>query len=371
MRLTYSGRGALTLLFRSAARGAPDRNEVLLPSFHCPTVVEPVLRAGLLPRFYGIRPDLSVDEADFSEKLTPNVLAAVAINYFGFPAPFEGLSQACSRTGALLVEDCAHSFIYADTLSLMGERADAAIYSFKKIVPSLVGGGVRVNNDRLAIQAPTGRQSLGQWAVNYKALIDQGAANLADGPLKSIYFGLDRLQARMRSPAAPQSPTEGADAGESDTAATQYGYAAGLETARIPRAAERAVQNAGYADIVHKRRDNYTIYLNKLSAGRGYRPVFSELPQNVCPWGFPMFIENRSQLDQLMRARGVRLFTFGETMHPAFLQDQSLSGPLVEAARHLAASVLCLSIHQGLTGPQIGDSAETVLSVVEGGSRSR
>ncbi len=363
IHFTYSGRGALTLLFRSAAKEARERREVLLPAFHCPTVVEPVLQAGLAPRFYRIQPDLSVDEEDFRQKLTSKVLAAVAINYFGFPTPLDGLSQACSQSGTLLVEDCAHSFICADDLTLMGERADAAIYSFKKIVPSLVGGGIRVNNNRLAIDEATRRQPLRQWAVNYKALIDQGAANLSDGPVRAAYFGLDRLQAKLRSPARPESSIEQPAPSASETAATQYGYESRLETARIPRAALRAVRNADYADIVQRRRENYSIYQRALSGSRSLRPVFGALPQDVCPWGYPVFIENRNRHDQVMRARGVRLFTFGETLHEAFRGDSSLSSSLVEATRYLADSVLCLSVQQGLTKQRITDSAETVLSV--------
>jgi hypothetical protein len=72
VHLTHSGRGALFQYFEALRRSgqlAADRTVVLVPSFHCPTVVDPVLHAGYDVRFYAIDEAMRIDQADLLRKL--------------------------------------------------------------------------------------------------------------------------------------------------------------------------------------------------------------------------------------------------------------------------------------------------------------
>src|SRR5262249_33441033 len=81
--LTYNARGALFQLLRAFPDGR--QKPILLPAFHCDTVVEPVLRAGYEVIFYRVRRDLSMDYEDIASKMSRGVAAIVVINYCGFP----------------------------------------------------------------------------------------------------------------------------------------------------------------------------------------------------------------------------------------------------------------------------------------------
>ena len=83
LTFTYDGQGALYQVFSALRRNG--RRYALLPAFHCPTVVEPAIRAGLEPLFYGINEDLSIDCRSFEDGLSQSVAAAVVIGFFGFP----------------------------------------------------------------------------------------------------------------------------------------------------------------------------------------------------------------------------------------------------------------------------------------------
>ena len=52
---TSSGRAALLAAF--GQMNLPPGSRVLVPSYHCPTMVAPVVQAGLVPVFYPIGPD--------------------------------------------------------------------------------------------------------------------------------------------------------------------------------------------------------------------------------------------------------------------------------------------------------------------------
>lgn len=53
--LTSSGRAAIFQALRLLA--LPANAKVLVPTYHCPTIVAPVLLAGLRPVFYAVRAD--------------------------------------------------------------------------------------------------------------------------------------------------------------------------------------------------------------------------------------------------------------------------------------------------------------------------
>ena len=104
---TYNGRGAIYQVLRCLPES--QGRSVLVPAFHCPTVVDPILRAGYRVIYYEITPDLKVDCADVLRKLSDDVAAVVLINYFGFPADIDPILADCRASGALIIEDCSQA----------------------------------------------------------------------------------------------------------------------------------------------------------------------------------------------------------------------------------------------------------------------
>ena len=80
---TTSGAAAIALALKHA--GIETGDQVLVPAFHCPSMIEPVRAVDAAPVFYRIRDDTSVDLEDIEAKLTASSRALLVAHYFGFP----------------------------------------------------------------------------------------------------------------------------------------------------------------------------------------------------------------------------------------------------------------------------------------------
>ena len=58
-------------------------------------------------------------------------------------------------------------------------------------------------------------------------------------------------------------------------------------------------------------------------------------------------------IDWQLKSRGVPLFTFGETLHPALTINSAASKAAVNDASYLSSNLLCYSIHQRIPAASI------------------
>src|SRR4029077_16979338 len=91
-----------------AALGLKPGDNVLVPAYHCTSLVEPILKYGSEAKFYDINVDLSANFDDIREKIDRKTRAILAIHYFGFPQPIRKFRELCQARGLYLIEDCAH-----------------------------------------------------------------------------------------------------------------------------------------------------------------------------------------------------------------------------------------------------------------------
>ena len=139
LELTYNGRGALLrACMEIASRG---KLKILLPAYHCPSGITPAIYAGLHPVFYRIRRDLSVDLDDLYAKVDTDTGAILVIHFFGIATDMRPL-QCLRERGISLIEDWSHSFLHCSPLRLAGGQGDYCVYSFWKLAPSMIGGGL-------------------------------------------------------------------------------------------------------------------------------------------------------------------------------------------------------------------------------------
>jgi perosamine synthetase len=340
---TYNGRGALYQLCGGVVR--TDRKIILLPAFNCPSVVDPVIAAGFRPRYYAINTDLSIDVEDFLSKLDSNVAAAIAINYFGFPADLSKLAVPCREAGALLIEDCAHSFLYADPIRLSGERGDVAVFSFKKLIPSHVGGGIRFNRQSADIGTPQAKAPLRDTVVNCKQLLEEALDNLGDSRIRWMYHRLESIRLRLKSGrrTAPDTPTNSAP-----ISTFEYPFDLSLASARLPWYARRVINAANIQFVSAERRANYSALIEGLHTIEHFVPVYKTLPSTVCPWAFPILADDRSLIDRRLQTLGVPIFSFGETMHSSIKRYAVGEKDLLDKARYLSTALLLIAVRQGL-----------------------
>ncbi len=342
IRYTFSGRAGifqyLTALRRSLP-GSSRRRQVLLPAFHCPSVVDPVLHAGFEVRYYGITEHLGVDEGDLLRKVGEDTAAVLFIRYFGMGAISPALVAAVRAAGAKVLSDCSHSFLSDSPLALAGREADATIYSFWKLIPSsTVGGGVWCGDSSIAPYWP-----------------QQNSA----GARHQLQFVRDLLGELIRGYRRPPSdlaePVDSEDAfGMAEPAIRKscelaYPYDRALSFARLPLAAGWVLRRVDLGMLARSRRDNYRLFCDQLVESTDLQLVAPCLADADVPWGVPVVMHNRGERDYLIRARGVPLFTFGEVLHPSLLRDQAQNPEMVEAAQFLSDNLLVFAIHQQLS----------------------
>jgi perosamine synthetase len=332
---TYNARAALYQLLRAMPRNG--REIILLPAYHCATVVEPVLQAGWKVRFYRIRLDLSIDLDDLKQRLSNDVAAILVIHFFGFSAPLNDILRLRQQFGCYVIEDWAHSFLQGPNVHVPGEDGDFALLSFYKHAPCFAGGGLRVNTPVSWWIAPQQKTSWQQSAFITKRLIEQAIDNAPSGLAKHIFQEIEQWRVRnkdvMRQISSGPSPKPAQEFSEK------------LAMSSIPWLSRKVLEAAPWSTIYLARRHNYESLARRLEENPFLRIIFPRLPPNVCPWAFPVWLPFRSEHDVQLRAAGVPLFTFGEVLHPAIEQ---CDGPTRDDAESLSKHLLLLSVHQNL-----------------------
>jgi perosamine synthetase len=330
---TFNGRGAL---FQLLSR-LPEKTggTLLLPAYHCPAVVKPVISAGYRVEYYRIRPDLTIDSGDLAARLRPDTAAVVVIHYFGFPADLGGILPHLRNRGIPLIEDCTHSFLSRDGNDYIGRRGDYAIFSYYKLTPGLSGGSFVANkaapHSGIAGKSPP----LSAHCTILRQLIRQGAAN-------SPHPRARRVSRRF---ATLLQPLE--DAGVFDDI---YRFDEDLARWTSPWYARRIIEASHWEEVARARRRNYELHSRLIPDSPTLRRALPGLPEGVVPFVFPLIFPDRLRHQQALKDLGVPRMFFGETFHESFA---AVSGDTRQDAEFLSNTLMLLPVHQDLDAAQI------------------
>jgi perosamine synthetase len=328
--------------------------------------VAAVVRAGNRAVFYRTTSDLGIDYEHVEQQLSTGVAAIIVINYFGFPADIEPLMQMRRAHDFVLIEDWAHSFVRGNALRLTGDRGDAAVYSFAKLVPMYAGGGLRINTHREWRLESLERVPVSHALVGLKRLSEQLTQNAPDGRLRAMLLGLEEWRASRRRQRGSGADSGGASGGG------DYVLAAELASSRMSWFSRMILARTDVRALVAVRQRNYRLIASHLPSGPALRPVRPDCPETVCPWAFPVILQDRVTQDRVLRRAGVPVFTFGESLHSAMSECEA---DVAAEARELSRTLLLIPVHQNLTEADVLRFCSTVRNVlrpgVNGERRSR
>ncbi len=128
---TSSGRTALELALRALKAERTGRDEVMISTYSCLGVLEPVLRCALKPVFADIGEDLNLSAETAAPLLNERTLAVVAAHLGGKRAEdFEALVESARAAGAVVVEDVCQALGGRSKSGYWGAGASMAIFSF-------------------------------------------------------------------------------------------------------------------------------------------------------------------------------------------------------------------------------------------------
>lgn len=300
--LTSSGRAAIfqALLLLNL----PVGSKVLVPTYHCPTMVAPVLLADMQPVFYAVRADGLPDLDSLSRPAAANAQVLLAPHYFGFARSLREVRGWCDQWGIVLIEDCAHAFFGQAGERSIGLWGNFAIASLAKFFPVPEGGLLASAYrplDNLALAPQTLKAAIKGWLD----VIETGSAYRRWCGLNAGLSALFRLKNRTRavglSSSAPVNLPE---------SATEM--MTGCDMGRItqsPLMVSRLLLRVLPRDrIVARRRENYRLYAEQFTKTPGVRPLFPELPLQTAPYVFPVWFDAADEVYASLRAAGAPVF---------------------------------------------------------------
>lgn len=344
---TTSGRAAILLALERA--GIRHGHRVLVPAYHCPSMVAPILALGATPVFYGLTPEGAPDIAKLDATGRRPADAMVAAHLFGIPADLRGARALCDAYEMALIEDCAHAFA-GHGVSPIGSFGDHVVASLTKFFPVLEGGLLLSRQGR----GESPQLGAAGLVAELRAVFDvvELWASQGDSRFARSMAPLFRIKRRLRAAQAARTmdiePEEDASF-RVDTA---------LSHRRALRSTQWLVRHSNWPGIAAARRRNFALYDRLLSGvPHGYCPM-KGLPEGAVPYVYPFLVPGSESVYQGLRAQGVPVFRWDRRWPgtPELPGDVSVIW---------SADLLQLSCHQSLSEPHIRQICDILVALCE------
>jgi dTDP-4-amino-4,6-dideoxygalactose transaminase/glycosyltransferase involved in cell wall biosynthesis len=303
-RYTISGRAAIVLALR--VLGVQPGDKVLVPTYHCPTMIAPVVQAGARPMFYPITASGAPDLEWLARADLVGARVILVTHYFGLPQPMAVVRSFCVALGCHLIEDCAHAFFGITDDWPVGSWGDVSIASLTKFFPVPEGGLIASATRPLKALDLEPRGWYGEIKAASDA-IELGVEHEGFPGLNSLFAGVFAMKNRLRHGARGGLPDGN---GDRDPAVTRV--VERLLSSSRPAMAVRWIANTVHRSrIVELRRRNYAELARRLSGLAGARPLQAQLPDGAAPYVFPLYVDDPTCYQRL-RATGIPIFRWDE-----------------------------------------------------------
>lgn len=332
------GRYALTEAYRLAGVGTDAA--ILLPAYHCRTMLDPAIRLGAPIVLYPLMPDLSPDMAALARSVAQSpqpVKAMLLTHYFGFAQKLRPIVDFCTQHSITLIEDCSHAlFINADLR--MGQTGRYGVASPYKFFATQDGGLLWANTPDAPRLTPQTPQPLEQQLKGTVHALQEIAAGAVPPP---------------HAPADPALPaSRGTDAPE-DTPGTSPHYQAAEEHLQSLTVSRWVMRHTNIQRLAERRRQHYQQWATAVAGLPHCRALFTKLPADCVPYMFPLFIDHPEIHFFALKKLGLPVWRW---------DDMAVSGCAVATEYRL--HLLHLPCHQELTPDQMTWMTSTVQRVM-------
>jgi perosamine synthetase len=295
---TVSGRTAILHGLRQLGVGRGDR--VLVPTYHCPTMIEPVQALGADPLFYPITAQGCANLDHLRRTDLSRARAMLCAHFFGLPLDLTSVRAFCDERKLLLIEDCAHAYFGRSVAGPLGSLGDVAIASVPKFFP-VVEGGCLVLRDAVPplLRSPALMHELRTAWDSFEL----GAASGRLGWIGAAVRIVAKLKNRLRH--GPIKPATGAPR---DAASPYRTIDADRAEQRAARFARWVIANADVERMASARRRNYRRFAAAFEGAVGAHALFPDLPAGAVPYVFPLWVDEPVLAYQAVRRLGVPLY---------------------------------------------------------------
>ncbi len=148
--LAASGSNALAAALIAVGLGPGD--EVLIPAHTYLATATSVLAAGAIPVIVDIDESITIDPAAVEKAIGPHTRAVVPVHMWGAACDLDAIMEIAARRGLIVIEDACQGVGGGYKGRKFGSIGHIGAFSFNyyKNMSSGEGGGVSVNDDRLA-----------------------------------------------------------------------------------------------------------------------------------------------------------------------------------------------------------------------------
>ena len=285
---TTSGRIAIALALRALGVSSGDR--VLVPTYHCPTMIAPIAHFGATPVFFPIDAAGGPDLHYLRRLPLQGAKAMIAAHYFGFPRAMEDVRAFCDERGLGFIEDCAHAMFGGANGRGVGEAGGFAIGSLTKFF-AVPEGGYLVSKNLSRLPDPmSDRGGVGAELKAWADTFERAAKWRRLRGLNTMLQLLFRVKSAARDVQRTVQPSPRDLFTNGNQPASPYDFAF---TERNPPAAVRwIVMHSDRRRIVSARRRNYLEIMDRLHSLPGARPLFPALPELAVPYVFPLWVDD-------------------------------------------------------------------------------
>lgn len=349
---TTSGRSAIYQALLQMQ--LPAGSLVLVPSYHCPTMVAPVLLAGHRPAYFAIRPDGLPHLEGIPESLAGTARAMLVSHYFGIAQSLQGVRAWCDARGIALVEDCAHCYFGQAGDRPIGAWGDYSTASLSKFFP-VPECGVLASASHPIQRLQLTAQSIKAEVKGCIDVLEVAARHRRLPGLNGLLrFGFS-LKQRLARP-APASAGPAPAPADAMMAISDMG-----RIARRPLGASLAIRRIlPRGRVIARRQRNFAIYLELFAGLPGTRPIVMAPVEPVAPYVFPLWVDNADVIYHAMRLEGLPVFRW-DRLWPGVPVLPDDTGPLW--SRHLI-QFLC---HQDLSEDDIRRTAGRLIEMLQPG----
>jgi perosamine synthetase len=357
-----SGRVAIALALQQMKIGKGDK--VLVPAYHCASMVEPVIWLGATPVFYKINADTTADLDDVKSKLGSDTKVLMATNYFGFPQNLGDIRRFCDANGLFFLEDCAHSFMGEYQGKPLGSYGDYSIASAMKFFPIYEGGCLVSSRHRIA-NVELESAGLGFELKSAFNALERGFAygrmSFLEAVISIPMWLKNFIWAGVKSGGAAKQVSFGPGASDGG-----FNFEPGWLHKRSSLFSRSLIKTVSKSRMAARRRENYFTLQRSLSDLPGCRALFSDLPDGVSPYVYPLVCENLHTVFPLLKTAGVPVIRFAEFL------CEGVDAGVCHNSVELSEQCMQFPCHQDLRPKELAWMIEEIRSLIIGeGSHSK
>jgi len=332
---SYRCRTAINLVL--PALGIEKGSEVLVPAYNCGSEIDAILSTGASVRFFDVNSDTKISIDNILSSITSKTKAIYIIHYFGWPQKLEELRNICDQKGIVLIEDCAHALFSSDSEGWIGRYGDASFFSLMKSLP-VPDGAIAIVRKKLELKL--NKTNISTTAVECVRLIRRSLIRY----MSKNYFG---VPAKLAAGTAYNSSNIGVT--EIENIPDDYFYNESLmSNTKISPISLGIVNRINYSKIIEIRRCNYKRVYSGIIDLKNIRPLFSDLPQGVCPLVFPLIVSDRNYWMANLSRLGAHPIPWWSGYHPLLID-----GPEFQSANMLKNKIVAIPVHQELSDNNI------------------